>query len=65
MRNLLRSLVLAIVLAAALAGVSSVKALSGPPSLEACVNGGTCSVNTDVACVTRGQCPLGENCICN
>jgi hypothetical protein len=65
MRNLLRSLVLAVVLVAALASVPSVKALSGPQTLEACVDEqGHCSVSF-TRCATKGQCPAGESCICD
>jgi hypothetical protein len=65
MRNLLRCLILATALVAALAGVPSVKALSEPQTLEACVDGqGHCSASL-TACATKGQCPTGENCICD
>ena len=65
MRNVLRVLILAIVLVTALAGVPSVKALSEPQTLEACVDGlGHCSASF-TACATRGQCPTGESCICD
>jgi hypothetical protein len=63
MRNLLRSLMLAVFLVPALAAVPPAQAVSAP-QLEACVNGGTCSLSgTD--CVIRGNCPSGETCICN
>jgi hypothetical protein len=63
MRNLLRSLMLALVLVPALA-VPSAKALTAPSTLEACTDGGFCEIG-DAPCVTNGQCPgAGNHCNC-
>jgi hypothetical protein len=63
MRNLLRSLMLALVVVPALA-VPSAKALTAPSTLEACVDeSGLCSISGN-ACATRAQCGPGETCIC-
>jgi hypothetical protein len=63
MRNLLRGLTLALVLVSALT-VPSAKAVTGPPALEACVDGtGSCS-ETGAPCATRAQCGPNEICIC-
>jgi hypothetical protein len=65
MRNLVRSLVLAIALVSALAGVPSAKALADLPAREACVDqSGICTVS-GAPCATRGECPItGELCVC-
>jgi hypothetical protein len=63
MRNLLRSLMLALVLVPALA-VPSAKALTVPSTLEACVDeSGLCS-GSGAACATKSQCGPGQTCIC-
>jgi hypothetical protein len=63
MRNLLRSLVLALVLVPALAGVPAAKALTAPSTLEACVDESGLCFGTDTPCATRAQCG-GAACIC-
>jgi hypothetical protein len=62
MRNLLRSLVLAVVLVPALAAAPPAQAVS-TPQLEACPDGGSCSFSSTY-CVIRGNCPAGETCVC-
>jgi hypothetical protein len=63
MRNLLRSLLLALVLIPALA-VPSAKALTAPSTLEACAdNSGRCSIS-DEPCVRSPECGAGQTCIC-
>jgi hypothetical protein len=65
MRNLLRSLALAVILIPTLTGVPSAKAMTTPATLEACVNeSGLCSISGG-ACSTKGECPIhGEVCNC-
>jgi hypothetical protein len=64
MRNLLRSLVLALILVPALAGVPSARALTTPSPLEACVDAsGLCS-GSGSPCATRFECGAGQTCIC-
>jgi hypothetical protein len=63
MRNLLRCLALALVLLSTLTGALSAKAQLSSPVLEACVDGGECSV-TGAPCVTSGNCGGGQTCIC-
>ena len=63
MRNLLRSLMLAVVLVPALAAVPPAQAVVYSPQLEACPDGGSCS-GSGTYCVIRGNCPLGESCVC-
>jgi hypothetical protein len=63
MRNLLRCLSLAALLLAAMTGALSAKIQSSSPVLEACENGGECSVS-GAACVHSGQCGGGQTCVC-
>jgi len=63
MRNLLRCLFLAFVLVAAMTGVLSAKSQPSSPVLEACENGGECSVS-GAACVHSGQCGGGQTFVC-
>jgi hypothetical protein len=64
MRNLLRSLVLAVFLVPALTGVPSAKALAAPSSLESCPDWeGVCSNNPDWSCTRSIECG-GGTCLC-
>jgi hypothetical protein len=65
MRNLLRSLVLALILVPALAGVPSARALTTPSPLEACADDtGHCSVSGD-PCVRSVDCGTpAQTCFC-
>ena len=65
MRNLLRSLVLAVLVVPALAGVPSAKATTTPSTLELCAdNTGLCEIS-QAPCVSKFDCPIsGERCIC-
>jgi hypothetical protein len=65
MRNLLRGLAVAAVLAVALVSVPAAKALPVADTQEICTSGsGHCSAS-GLFCVTSGQCGAGQRCVCD
>lgn len=66
MRNLLRGLGMAMVLASALMTIPAAKALpASDDTKELCVGGnGHCS-GSGLSCAASGQCGAGQRCICD
>jgi hypothetical protein len=65
MRNLLRGLGVAMVLASALTAMPAARALPGDDSKELCVGGaGHCS-GSGSSCAASAQCGAGQRCICD